>query len=133
MNFVASLAQMQQVGYFCASGLVGQTCEKGQVGSRTRDCPLTLPNRGHASYDPSGSICGGIHSSPGPFHMQGSGRDGDFPHGRVDRGPLVGDGTDKHWMRIVENRNHGGYTQKALDGNPGTCWGEGLDNKAAIG
>jgi hypothetical protein len=121
MNFVVSLALMQQVGFPCASGPAGQICGKQKVGTQMTDCLLTPPNHGHASCGPSGSICGEIHSFPGPFHMWGSGRGGDFPRDRVTHGPLVDDGIDKHWMRIVENRIHGGYTQKASDGNPGTC------------
>jgi len=99
------------------------------------DCHQTPPNHEHVSYGPLGSICGEIHSSLGPSHIQGSGKGADSPHGHVTHGPLADDETDKHWMRTGENCIRYGYTRMALDGNPGTCWGggEGLENKVVMG
>ena len=126
MSFVASLPLMKRVEFPCASGLSGQTCEKQQEEIQMTDCQLTPPSHGHASCDPSGSICEGIHSFPWPGHIQGSGKGGGSPHGRAIHEPLVDDERDRRWMRTAENRIHGRYTQKALDGSPGTCWGGGV-------
>jgi hypothetical protein len=96
-------------------------------------CHQTPPSHEHVSCGPLGSICGEIHFFPGPFHIQGSGKGVGSPRGHVTHGPLAGDETDKHWMRTVGNCIRYGYTRMASDGNPGTCWGEGLENKAVTG